>query len=77
MMKFAIATILAAGLAMGSIAGVHAKLPAAPAMTAEQKAAAAAKASAAKAKTAEANARAMEKAVANYKMGKGMAVSKP
>jgi len=30
-----------------------------------------------KAKTAEADARAMEKAVANYMKGKGMAVSKP
>jgi len=72
-----IAAVLVAGLGFGSVAGVYAKLPAAPAKTDAEKSADAAKAAAAKAKGAEANAKAEERAVANYKKNKGMPMEKP
>ena len=76
MKKLAIAATLAAGLGIGSLAGVQAKLPPAPAKTDVEKAAEAEKAAAAKAKDGELNAKAQEKAVANYKKNKGMAEPK-
>ena len=76
MKKLAIAVTLAAGLGIGSLAGVQAKLPAAPAKTDAVKAAEAEKAAATKAKEAELNTKAMDKAVANYKKNKGMAEPK-
>jgi hypothetical protein len=72
--KLAIAITLAAGLALGSLAGVHAKLPAPPAKTDEQKKAEAEKAAAAKAKDAEALAKAQDRVVAHYKKSKGIAM---
>ena len=72
MKKFAIAATLAAGLGIGSLAGVQAKLPAPPAKSDAEKAADAEKATAAKAKEGELNAKAQEKAVANYKRNKGI-----
>ena len=72
MKKLAIAVTLAAGLGIGSLAGVQAKLPAAPPKTDAVKAAEAEKAAAAKAKEAELNNKAMDKAVANYKKNKGI-----
>lgn len=74
MKKLGIVAILAAGLAIGALAGVHAKLPAAPPMSEADKAAKAAKDAAAKAKDAELLGRAHEKAVANYKKNKGIAM---
>jgi len=74
--KLAIATTLAAGLALGSLAAVHAKLPAPPAKTDAEKAAEAEKAAAAKAKDAEALAKAQDRVVANYKKNKGMVDAK-
>ena len=70
---------LIGGLLAGAIAVSHAKLPAAPAKTDEQKAAEAQKAAAEKAKEGELNAKAHDKAVANYKKNKGisMGASKP
>jgi len=76
-MKKTIIAVLAAGLAIGSIAGLHAKLPAAPAKSDAEKAAAADKAAAAKAKDAEQLGQAQDKAVANYKKNKGMEEPKP
>jgi hypothetical protein len=73
MKKLWIAATLAAGLAIGSLASVQAKLPPAPAKTDAEKAAEAEKAAAAKAKEAELNGKAMDKAVANYKKNKGIA----
>lgn len=73
MKKFAIAAVLATGLGIGSLAGVQAKLPPAPAKSDAEKAAEADKAAAAKAKDAADNEKAMEKAVANYKKNKGIA----
>jgi hypothetical protein len=73
MKKLWIAATLAAGLAIGSLASVQAKLPPAPAKTDAEKAAEAEKAAAAKAKDAELNGKAMDKAVANYKKNKGIA----
>ena len=67
-----IAAIVAAGLAIGSIAGVNAALPKPPAKTDAEKAAEAEKAAAAKAKEGELNAKAQDKAVANYKKNKGI-----
>ena len=67
MRKLHIAALVAAGLAIGSLAGVHAALPKPPAKTDAEKAAAA------KAKEAELNAKAQDKAVANYKKNKGIA----
>ena len=65
---------LIGGLLAGAIAASHAKLPAAPAKTDEQKAAEAQKAAAEKAKEAELNAKAQDKAVANYKKNKGISM---
>jgi hypothetical protein len=72
MKKLWIAATLAAGLAIGSLASVQAKLPAPPAKSDAEKSAEAEKAAAAKAKEAELNAKAMDKAVANYKKNKGI-----
>ena len=72
MKKFAIAVALAAGLGIGSLAGVQAKLPPAPAMSDADKAAKAAKDAATKAKEGELNSKAQDKAVANYKKNKGI-----
>jgi hypothetical protein len=72
MKKFAIAVTLAAGLGIGSLAGVQAKLPPAPPKSDAEKAAEAEKAAATKAKEAEDNNKAMDKAVANYKKNKGI-----
>ena len=74
MRKFGIVAALAAGLAIGSLAGVHAKLPVPPPKSDAEKAAQAEKDAAAKAKEAELNAKAMDKAVANYKKNKGIAM---
>ena len=76
MKKIAIALTLAAGLGLGSLAGVQAALPKPPAKTDAEKAAEAEKAAAAKAKEADLNNKAMDKAVANYKKGKGIAEAK-
>ncbi len=76
MKKLWIAIALAAGLGIGSFAGVQAKLPAAPAKSDAEKAAEAEKAAAAKAKEGELNAKYQDKAVANYKKGKGIVDSK-
>jgi hypothetical protein len=73
MKKLWIAATLAAGLAIGSLASVQAKLPAAPPKSDAEKTAEAEKAAAAKAKEGEQNAKAMDKAVANYKKNKGIA----
>jgi hypothetical protein len=73
MKKLAIAVTLAAGLGLGSLAGVQAALPKPPAKSDAEKAAEAEKAAAAKAKEAELNAKAQDKAVANYKKNRGMA----
>ena len=72
MKKLAIAVTLAAGLGIGSLAGVQAKLPPAPPKSDADKAAEAEKAAAAKAKEGELNAKAQDKAVANYKKHKGI-----
>ena len=79
MKKVAIAATLAIGLGLGSLAGVQAKLPAAPPMSDADKAAKAAKDAASKAHDSEMNAKAQDRAVANYKKNKGisMAPSKP
>ena len=77
MRKLAILMTLTAGLALGSFAAVHAKLPAAPPappMSDADKAAKAEKDAAAKAKEADDNAKAQDKAVANYKKNKGIAM---
>ena len=66
-MKKTIIAVLAAGLAIGSFAGVQAKLPAAPAKSDAEKAAEAEKAAAAKAKDAKDLGDAQDRAVANYK----------
>jgi hypothetical protein len=71
--KFWIAATLAAGLAVGSLAGVNAALPKPPAKTDAEKTAEAEKAAATKAKEAELNNKAMDKAVANYKKNAGIA----
>ena len=73
MRKTAIAAMLAAGLGLGTIAGVNAALPKPPAKSDAEKAAEAEKAAAAKAKEADENNRAQDKAVANYKKNKGIA----
>ena len=76
MKKTAIASMLTAGLVIGSLAAVHAKLPPAPAKTDAQKAADAEKAAAGKAKDAADLGKAQDKAVANYKKNKGIAETK-
>lgn len=65
---------LAGGLMIGAIAASHAKLPPPPPKSDAEKAAEADKAAAAKAKEAELNAKAQDKAVANYKKNKGIAM---
>ena len=77
MRRYAIAITLAAGLGIGSLAGVNAALPKPPAKSDAEKAAEAEKAAAAKAKEAEQNNKAMDKAVANYKKNKGIVDPKP
>ena len=72
MKKLWIVSVLAAGLAIGSLAGVHAKLPPPPPMSDADKAAKAEKDAAAKAKDHELNMKAQDKAVANYKKNKGI-----
>ena len=76
-MKKTIAIVLAAGLSIGSFAGVHAKLPAPPAKSDAEKAAEADKAAAAKAKDAADLAKAQDNAVANWKKNKGGEEAKP
>lgn len=76
MRRFHIAALVAAGLALGSLASVQAKLPPPPAKSDAEKAAEAEKAAAAKAKDAELNAKAQDRAVANYKKNKGIAEPK-
>ena len=65
---------LVGGLMIGAIAATHAKLPAPPPKSDAEKAAEAEKAAAAKAKDAELNAKAQDRAVANYKKNKGIAL---
>ena len=72
MKKFAIAVTLAAGLGIGSLAAVQAKLPPSPPKSDADKAVEAEKAAASKAKEAELNNKYMDKAVANYKKNKGI-----
>ena len=72
MKKLAIAAALAAGLGIGSLAGVNAALPKPPAKSDAEKTAEADKAAAAKAKEGAENAKAQDKAVANYKKNKGI-----
>lgn len=76
MKRFVIAAAVAAGLGIGSLAGVNAALPKPPAKSDAEKAAEAEKAAAAKAKEGEQNAKAQDKAVANYKKNKGIAEPK-
>jgi hypothetical protein len=76
MKKLAIAVTLAAGLGIGSLAAVHAKLPPAPAKSDADKAAEADKAKAAAAKDAAELDKARDKAVANFKKNKGIAEPK-
>ncbi|MEO8145453.1 MAG: hypothetical protein ABI654_14695 [Betaproteobacteria bacterium] len=76
MKKLAIAVTLAAGLGIGSLAGVQAKLPPAAPMGDADKAAKAAKDAATKAKEGEDMAKAQDRAVANFKKNKGIAESK-
>lgn len=66
---------LAAGLMIGAIAASHAKLPPAPAKSDTEKKAEADKAAATKAKAAELNDKAQDRAVANWKKNKGIAMS--
>jgi hypothetical protein len=73
MKNIAIAVVLAAGLGLGSLAGVNAALPKPPAKSDAEKAAEAEKAAAAKAKESEQLAKAQDKVVANYKKNKGIA----
>ena len=70
----AILAALAAGLMIGAIAASHAKLPPAPPKSDAEKKAEADKAAAGKAKDAELNAKAQDKAVANWKKNKGIAM---
>lgn len=76
MKKFAIAVTLAAGLGLGSLAGVQAKLPPTPPKSDAEKSAEAEKAAATKAKEAELTTKYQDKAVANYKKNKGIAEPK-
>ena len=70
-----ILAVLAGGLMIGAIAASHAKLPPAPPKSDAEKSAEAEKAAAAKAKEAELNAKAQDKAVANWKKNKGVAMA--
>lgn len=65
---------LVGGLMIGAIAASHARLPAPAPKSDAEKAAEADKAAAAKAKDAELNSSAQDKAVANYKKNKGIAM---
>jgi hypothetical protein len=65
---------LAGGLMIGAIAATHAKLPPPPPKSDAEKAAEADKAAAAKAKDAADLDKARERAVANYKKNKGIAM---
>ena len=65
---------LAGGLLIGAIAASHARLPAAPPKSDAEKTAEADKAAAAKAKDAEQLGAAQDRAVANYKKNKGIAM---
>ena len=76
MRKLHIAALVAAGLALGSLAGVQAALPKPPAKTDAQKAAEAEKAAAEKAKDSADLAKAQDRAVSNYKKNKGIAEPK-
>jgi hypothetical protein len=70
-------TILAAlvgGLMIGAFAASHARLPAAAPKSDAEKKAEADKAAATKAKDAELNGKAQDKAVANWKKNKGIAM---
>jgi hypothetical protein len=69
-----IVTVLFAGLLIGAVAA-HAKLPAAPAKSDAEKKVEADKAAATKAKDAEMLTKAQDKAVANYKKGKGVSMA--
>ena len=77
MKKLAIPAALAAGLLIGAVAATHAKLPPPPPKTDAEKAAEAEKAAAAKAADAELLNKYQDKAVANYKKGKGIEEPKP
>ena len=70
----ALLAALAAGLTLGTVAGAYAKLPPAPAKSEVEKKAEADKAAAAKAKEADLVGKAQDKAVANYKKGKGVSM---
>ena len=74
MKKLGVVAVLAAGLAIGSLAAVHAKLPAAAPMSDADKAAKAEKDAAAKAKEAADLDKARDRAVANFKKNKGIAM---
>ena len=65
---------LVGGLMIGAIAATHAKLPPPPAKSDAEKAAEADKAAAAKAKEAADLDKARDRAVANYKKNKGIAM---
>ncbi len=69
-----IVVALAGGLLAGVIIASHAKLPPAPAKSDAEKTAEAEKAAAAKAKDAEQLGKAQDRAVANYKKSKGIAM---
>ena len=69
-----IIAVIVAGIFIGSLAAAHAKLPPAPPKSDADKAAEADKAAAAKAKDAESLGKAQDRAVANYKKGKGIAM---
>ena len=71
----AILAALVAGLTVGLIAASHAKLPAAPPKSDAEKKADADKAAATKAKDADLNAKAQDKAAANWKKNKGVAMA--
>jgi gas vesicle protein len=73
----AIVAALAAGLMIGGVAAAYAKLPAAPAKSEAEKKVEADKAAAAKAKDAAELGKAQDKAVANYKKGKGVSMDAP
>ena len=65
---------LVGGAMIGLFAAAHAKLPAPPPKSDAEKAAEASKAAAAKAKDAELLGKAQDKAAANYKKNKGIAM---
>ena len=75
MRKTYMVTVLAAGLALGSYAAVHAKLPAPPAKSDAEKKAEADKAAATKAKDAEALGKAQDRVAAHYKKTKGASMA--